>query len=176
MINDHRPLYIKRLVRYIESWYRDHFVAPHFESLGANGTMMKPWNIKVHGAHISAGDNLHVITANDRHVTFSTWQFADHQGHITLGDNCLVCPGVRLDSASSISIGDNCMFAAGAYVTDADWPAMPTETEIYILPDGRVVVADMPMELAEAMMLLGDMQPCEVQGSEVQVSRVEEAG
>ena len=47
------------------------------------------------------------------------------------------------------------------------WPAMPTETEIYILPDGRVVVADMPMELAEAMMLLGEVQPCEVQGAEV---------
>ncbi|MEM7534963.1 MAG: hypothetical protein AAF639_22495 [Chloroflexota bacterium] len=56
---------------------------------------------------------------------------------------------------------------------DSEWPAMPTETEIYILPDGRVVVADMPMELAEAMMLLGDVQPCEVQQvSEVQMSEV----
>ena len=45
---------------------------------------------------------------------------------------------------------------------DGEWPVMPTETEIYILPDGRVVVADMPMELAEAMMLLGNVQPCEV--------------
>ncbi len=28
------------------------------------------------------------------------------------------------------------------------WPALPVETEIYILPDGRVVVADLPAELA----------------------------
>lgn len=28
-----------------------------------------------------------------------------------------------------------------------DWPALPTETEIYILPDGEIVVADLPVEL-----------------------------
>lgn len=27
--------------------------------------------------------------------------------------------------------------------------AMPTETEIYLLPDGRVVIADMPIELTD---------------------------
>jgi hypothetical protein len=27
-------------------------------------------------------------------------------------------------------------------------PALPTETEIYILPDGEVIVADLPAELA----------------------------
>ncbi len=28
-----------------------------------------------------------------------------------------------------------------------DFPALPTETEIYILPDGEIVVADLPVEL-----------------------------
>ena len=28
------------------------------------------------------------------------------------------------------------------------WPALPTETEIYILPSGEIVVADLPQELA----------------------------
>jgi hypothetical protein len=35
------------------------------------------------------------------------------------------------------------------------WPALPTETEIYILPDGRVIVADLPAELAPLLAELG---------------------
>ncbi len=33
----------------------------------------------------------------------------------------------------------------------AEWAAMPTETEIYILPTGEIVVADLPAELAEQL-------------------------
>lgn len=33
------------------------------------------------------------------------------------------------------------------------WPQLPTETEIYILPDGRVIVADLPAELAGLLAL-----------------------
>lgn len=39
------------------------------------------------------------------------------------------------------------------------WPALPTETEIYILPDGRVVVADLPAELAALLAELGASEP-----------------
>jgi hypothetical protein len=42
----------------------------------------------------------------------------------------------------------------------ADWPALPTETEIYILPDGRVVIADLPVELAPVVAHLGAAEPC----------------
>lgn len=35
------------------------------------------------------------------------------------------------------------------------WPMLPTETEIYILPDGRVVIADLPVELAPVLAELG---------------------
>ncbi len=39
---------------------------------------------------------------------------------------------------------------------DADlWPVLPTETEIYLLPDGRVVIADLPVELADLVIQLG---------------------
>lgn len=31
---------------------------------------------------------------------------------------------------------------------DESWPSLPTETEIYILPNGEIVVADLPAELA----------------------------
>jgi hypothetical protein len=44
----------------------------------------------------------------------------------------------------------------------SDWPPLPTETEIYILPDGRVVVADLPAELAALVAQLGVVEPCAV--------------
>ncbi len=39
------------------------------------------------------------------------------------------------------------------------WPPLPTETEIYILPDGRVVIADLPSELAPLLAELGVTEP-----------------
>jgi len=98
--------------------------------MGHDPMVLKPWNVKISGRHIRAGDHLHIISDPDRKVAFSTWHFNDHQGHITLGDNVLICPGCRFDSASQISIGDNCMFAAGAYVTDADWHDIYDRTKV----------------------------------------------
>ena len=37
---------------------------------------------------------------------------------------------------------------------------MPTETEIYILPDGQVVIADLPAELSDLVVRLGDVDAC----------------
>jgi hypothetical protein len=43
-------------------------------------------------------------------------------------------------------------------------PALfPTETEIYILPDGQVLFADLPAELADLAAQLGSVQPCAVE-------------
>ncbi len=47
----------------------------------------------------------------------------------------------------------------GAEVADTSWPAMPTETEIYILPDGQIVIADLPAELASILAELGEAEP-----------------
>jgi acetyltransferase-like isoleucine patch superfamily enzyme len=129
MIRDHRPYYIKRLIHLFEVWYANHFVAPHFAALGPDFMMLKPWYVDVHGAHIEAGANLHLVTASDRRISFCTWQFGDHQGHINLGDHVLICPGVRIDSASEVSIGDNTMLAAGCYVSDADWHDLIDRTQ-----------------------------------------------
>jgi hypothetical protein len=46
--------------------------------------------------------------------------------------------------------------AAGA------WPNLPTETDIYILPDGRVVIADLPAELTALAAALGAVEACEI--------------
>ena len=121
MINDHRPYRLKKFYLWLEQRYTEHFIRPQLASLGNGHHMMKPWHMSIHGAHIRIGENVHIVNASDRKVSFSTWNFESHQGHIEIGNNCLVCPGVRLDSASKLSIGDNCMLAAGAYITDADW-------------------------------------------------------
>jgi hypothetical protein len=44
----------------------------------------------------------------------------------------------------------------------ADFPVLPTETDIYILPDGRVVIADLPAELVPLAAALGAAEPCEI--------------
>jgi len=41
--------------------------------------------------------------------------------------------------------------SANSDMLEDEWPALPVETEIYIMPDGRVVVADLPVELAGLM-------------------------
>lgn len=43
----------------------------------------------------------------------------------------------------------------------AAWPLLPTETEIYILPDGRVVIADLPAELTGLLAQLGQWAAAE---------------
>ena len=40
--------------------------------------------------------------------------------------------------------------------------AWPEETDILILPDGRVVVTDLPAPLAAALATLGSVEPCEI--------------
>ena len=121
MINDHRPYWLKRWYIKLENWYAKHFIAPQLSHLGSGYHLMKPWNISVHGSNVRIGENIHVVANRDRKVAFSTWTFEQHQGNIDIGDHCLVCPGVRIDSASQITIEDNCMLAAGCYLTDADW-------------------------------------------------------
>ena len=100
MIHDHRPYWLKKFSRIIEKRYAEHFVAPSFSALGNHHHLMKPWNIRIHGDEISAGENLHVVSDSDRRVSFSTWTLNEHQGRIRLGNNVLVCPGCRFDSAA----------------------------------------------------------------------------
>jgi hypothetical protein len=53
--------------------------------------------------------------------------------------------------------------AANATGSEQLGTAWPTETEIYILPDGRVVIADLPAELAAAAAALGAVEACEIE-------------
>lgn len=121
MRRDHRPYLVKGLHRRLELAYTNYFLRPQFDSLGEHPVFMQPWHIRVHGARIHLGNQVHIVAARDRHVRLCVWQFDTHHGAITVGDFALICPGVRVDSASSIQIGANCMIASGAYLSDADW-------------------------------------------------------
>lgn len=52
--------------------------------------------------------------------------------------------------------------AAAPDAAAPDAARFPTETEIYLLPDGRVIIADLPAELAAALAQLGAVEPCAV--------------
>ncbi len=43
--------------------------------------------------------------------------------------------------------------------TASEWPSLPSETEIYILPNGEIVVADLPAELAAQLAQLTQFEP-----------------
>ncbi len=121
MRRDHRPYFIKGLHRRIESAYTRYYIAPQLDRLGAHPVFMQPWYVRLHGARISLGDQVHIVAARDRHVRLCVWEYEQQQGRITIGDYALICPGVRIDSGSHVEVGDNCMIAAGAYLSDADW-------------------------------------------------------
>ncbi len=121
MRKDHKPYALKRLLGAIEKFYINHRTTPQLDALGPAPLIMKPWHLKLHGANIRFGTAVHVITAKDRTVRLTTWQHEDGAGAIEIQDYALLCPGVRIDSASRVVIGTNTMLAAGVYVTDADW-------------------------------------------------------
>jgi hypothetical protein len=51
--------------------------------------------------------------------------------------------------------------AIGTAASPAAWPQLPNETEIYILPDGQVIIADLPAELMGLAAELSQVQPCQ---------------
>ena len=77
--------------------------------------------MEVFGSPIVIGDYVFIIAAADKRVRLSVWADKRVRGEIRIGDYGLLCPGVRISSASQISIGDNCMIASSAYITDSDW-------------------------------------------------------
>ncbi len=111
---------------------------------------MKPWHVKIFGESIELGNYATVIATSDNKVRLSVWPSKKGEGHIRIGDYCLICPGVRISSASEIRIGDNCMLASGVYIIDCDWhgiynrisigKAIPVKIEANVwLGDGAIV-------------------------------------
>ena len=121
MRKDHRPYFVKKAYLNFQKIFVKHFLKPHFESLGKNFIFMQPWHVKLFGSPIELGDCATVIATSDNKVRLTIWSKQKGEGRIRIGDYCMICPGVRISSASEIIIGDSCMIASGAYITDCDW-------------------------------------------------------
>ena len=121
MKRDHRPYIVKKAYLAFQKFYTAHFVRPHFKAFGKGSTFVKPWYVEVFGHPVEIGNFVHVIASADRRVRLSVWSEKRGQGRIRIGDYCLICPGVRISSASQISIGNGCMMASNVYITDSDW-------------------------------------------------------
>lgn len=129
MIKDHRPYYIKKFDLFFRDWYADHFLKPQFRHLGKGCTFMKPWHVTVFGGPIDLGDFANVITTSDHKVRLTVWGAEKGKGFISIGKYSLICPGVRISSATGITIGDSCMMASSVYLTDADWHGIYDRTD-----------------------------------------------
>ncbi len=129
MIKDYRPYYIKKLDLLFRDWYAEHFLRPQFRHLGRGCTFMKPWHVNVFGGPIDLGDFANVITTSDHNVRLTVWGAEKGKGFISIGNYALICPGVRISSATGITIGDSCMMASSVYLTDADWHGIYDRTD-----------------------------------------------
>jgi len=129
LIKDYRPYYIKKIDLLFRDWYTEHYLRPQFRHLGRGGTFMKPWHVVVFGGPVDLGDFANVITTSDHKVRLTVWGAEKGKGSISIGDCCLICPGVRISSATGITIGDSCMMASSVYITDADWHGIYDRTD-----------------------------------------------
>lgn len=146
MRKDHRPFLVKKLSAGFSSWYARRYLIPQFKAVGLFPVFLRPWDVHVFGYNVTLGDHVMVIAAADATVNLISWAQADladlsdivsgdskggsiivekasraGKGIIEIGDYALICPGVRIHSATSVTVGTGAMLANSAYVTDSDW-------------------------------------------------------
>jgi len=120
---DHRPYFVKKFFTDIHKFYVKRFIMPQLESLGKEPSFVKPWYLEVFGSPIEIDDYVNIIASADSRVRLTVWPTDPEtdKGRIKIGSYCVICPGVRISSASEITIGDSCMMANRVYITDSDW-------------------------------------------------------
>lgn len=109
------------LLKRYERWWAAHFLRPHFTYMGDYYDILKPWCVEINGPNIRLDEYSHFIANKDRPISLCTWTHGEHVGHIDIGKYALICPNVRISSATQITIGDNVMIANSVYISDADW-------------------------------------------------------
>lgn len=121
MRRDHHPYWYEKLAERGNRWYAEHFVHPHFESLGVDPRFVGGQHLFMRGPNIRAGDHFHAYSTRHDPISLAVDPFGGGAGEIVFGSYVIVSPGVRIRSAASVRIGDNCMLAERAFITDADW-------------------------------------------------------
>lgn len=152
MRRDHRPYWMHAFWEAYENGWTRRFLAPHFETLGENAKVVRPWNVEVFGPNVSAGDHLHVVSRTDQPVSFTVWSPEDAPGRIAIGDHCFFAGGCRILAAASIQIGDGCLFAKGATVTDSDWHGLYDRVDPR--PEARPVVIGRNVWIGDGALVL----------------------
>lgn len=121
MRRDHRPYWMHRLWEAFENRWCRHFLLPHFDRIGREPKIVRPWHVEVFGPNITAGDHLHIIANRADPVRLTVWSPQTQAGRIALGDGVFLAGGVRILAAGEIEIRDGCLIANKATITDSDW-------------------------------------------------------
>ena len=121
MKRDHRPYWMHRFWESLENAWTAHFLAPHFDALGIEPKIVRPWHVEVFGPNITAGERLHIIANRADPVRLTVWSPQTQSGRITLGDHVFIAGGARILAAGRIEIGDACLIANKATISDCDW-------------------------------------------------------
>ena len=72
MRRDHRPYWMHRFWERFENRWARHFLLPHFDAVGRDPKIVRPWHVEVFGPNITAGDHLHIIANLDYAPLYST--------------------------------------------------------------------------------------------------------
>lgn len=121
MRKNHTPIIVKRIQRWFNRWYIDHYIRPQCDTLGQSPGILKPHTLQITGTDIHLGHFIHIISNRVQPVTLTSWRSKQHRGEIHIGDYTLLSPGVNITSADAIHIGNNCMLAAEVVISDCDW-------------------------------------------------------
>lgn len=121
MRRDHRPYWMHDFWERYENAWTQRFLRPHFESLGTDPKIVRPWNVEVFGPNVHAGDKLHIVSRRDQPVSLTVWSPGNEPGEIRLGDYAFLAGGVRLLAGGSIRIGHSALMARNVTITDSDW-------------------------------------------------------
>jgi acetyltransferase-like isoleucine patch superfamily enzyme len=124
MRRDHRPYWMHRFWEQFENWWTGHFLRPHFEDLGTDAKIVRPWHVEIFGPNVRAGRCLHIIASASDPVRLTVWAPQDKPGQVVLGDCVFIAGGTRILAAESIEIGDACLIAREATITDCDWHSL----------------------------------------------------
>ena len=121
MRREHRPVYWKRVERFIDEKYAEHFVVPQFDAVGQGCGFQNPRYIEVIGPRVTLGDYVQIAALRDASVRFTAWGTGPGLGTITVGDYSVINPGARISAGCEIVIGKNALFASNVHLSDTDW-------------------------------------------------------
>ena len=116
----HHPFWYEKLAERFNRRCAEHFVHPHFDSLGVEPRFAGCQYIDVRGPNIRAGDHLHIYATRQEPLSLAVDPFsaaAAASGSASSASWRPACGSARPDRSDRRQL----MFAEDTLVTDADW-------------------------------------------------------